>query len=77
MRIITRKVAYFGRKAEITEIRTAGPASEREIRTRWIDDADERNGGHEAGTVTSRTIKGDFNRGTGVILVAEHVVIKP
>lgn len=70
----TRKVTYFGRRAEVTEIREAGPTGVREIRVRWIDDADERNGGHPAGTVTSRTIKGDFNKGTGVVLIDTHVI---
>lgn len=67
----TRVVTYLGRRAERTVIQTAGPASEREIRMRWIDDQVD---GHPAGTVTSRTVKGDFTRGTGVVLIEEHVV---
>lgn len=70
----TRKVTYLGRRAEVTEIRTGGPTSEREVQTRWIDDAHERNGGYPAGTVTSRTITGNFTKGTGVVLVETHVI---
>lgn len=69
-----RKSTYMGRRAEVTEIREAGPHGVREIRVRWIDDAHEKNGGHKAGTVVSRTVTGNFMRGTGVVLVEDHIV---
>lgn len=73
-KVIVRNLAYFDRRVQQKEIREAGASGVREIRTCWIDDADERNGGYPAGTVVSRTIKGNFFRGTGEVLVAEHVV---
>lgn len=69
-----RKVTYLGRRAELWEERLAGPSGERTIFVRWIDDADERNGGYPAGTVTARRVTGDFMRGTGKTLVDTHVV---
>jgi len=41
----TQKVTYFGRRCEVKTIFAAGTHGEREIRNRWIDSADERNGG--------------------------------
>ncbi len=70
----TRNVSYLGRRAQITEIRKAGATGEREIRTLWIDDASEENGGYKAGTVTSRTITGNFARNTGRVLVEDHII---
>lgn len=69
-----QKVTYFGRRAEVKTILVAGAHGEREIRIRWIDAADERNGGHPAGTVTSRTVTGNMLKGTFKTLVEAHTV---
>lgn len=60
--ITTRSYTYLGRRAEVTTIGSQA-LGRREIITRWIDDADERNGGWAAGTITTRTVKGDGWRG--------------
>lgn len=68
------QVTYLGRRAQVWEYRTAGPASERTVFVRWIDDAHERSGGYPAGTVTAKVVKGNFKKGTGEVLVPTYVV---
>lgn len=63
-----RALTYLGRRCQMWEIRKAGPAGERYVFTRWIDDADPRNGGWAAGTITVRRIKGNGLRNTLVEL---------
>jgi len=70
----TQKVTYFGRRCEVKTIFAAGTHGEREIRNRWIDSADERNGGFAAGTLTSTTVTGNPLKGTFRILVERHVI---
>lgn len=74
MKIKTYTGTWLGRRAECKELRQSGAAGVREIRTRWIDDAHENNGGYPAGTITSTTISGDFTRGTGKVINPVHVV---
>jgi hypothetical protein len=51
---------YFGRRAEVTTTHfDSKELGLRLVKTRWIDDADDRNGGHPAGTVVVRLIRGD------------------
>lgn len=69
-----RNATYFGRRAQVKEIRQAGAHGVREIRMHWIDDADPKNGGYPAGTITSKTIKGNALTGTLVTLVPVHVI---
>lgn len=71
---IKRKMKYLGVQVEYKEIRTGGPTSEREIRIKWLEDAVGQTPVWPAGTVTSRTIKGNFAKGTLVVLVETHEV---
>lgn len=71
---IARKATYLGRRCEVKEIRQAGMYGEREIRIRWIDDADPKNGGWAAGTIVSKTITGNILKGTLRVLVKDHAV---
>jgi hypothetical protein len=70
----TSKAAYFGRRCEVKEIFAAGAHGEREIRRRWIDDADGCNGGYPAGTITSTTVTGNPLKGTFQTLIEHHIV---
>lgn len=70
----TRQATYFGRRAEVKEIRHAGAHGQREVRMRWIDDADPKNGGYKAGTITSKTVTGNMLKGTFATLVPIHVI---
>jgi len=70
----TQSVTYLGVPAKVKEIRQGGRAGLREVRILWLGDSGPRNGNHPAGTVVSRTIKGNFTKGTGVVVVPEHVV---
>lgn len=67
-----RKSTYLGQRAEVKEIPLGGGV--REIRIRWIDAAVGQPIEYPAGTVTSRTIKGNFLKGTGVVLNETHIV---
>jgi hypothetical protein len=69
-----RNVTYFGRKAQVWEAREAGASGVRYTFTRWIDACCEKNGSLPAGTVTRRRVKGDFSRGTLVVLEEKRVV---
>lgn len=73
-REIVRQTTFLGARAEYKEIREAGASGRREIRIRWIDKAVGQPVEWEPGTITSRTITGNFQRGTGQILVPEHIV---
>lgn len=55
-----RTCTYFGRTARVRELRaTRKRDGLRVVVLEWIDDADARNGGHPAGTITVRLIEGD------------------
>lgn len=69
-----RQTTYCGRRAEVKEIRTGGPTSEREIRIRWTEGATEANGGYPAGTITSHTIVGDVRKPSFRALIEKHVI---
>lgn len=71
---ITRKTIYLGARAEVKEIRQGGPTGEREIRIRWIDPAVGQVIEWPAGTVTSRTVKGDGRKNSFVVIVPEHAI---
>lgn len=59
----TKNVTYMGRAAKVWDLlATANKLGERVSLVRWIEDADERNGGHKAGTVVARHCKGDGQR---------------
>jgi hypothetical protein len=73
----TKTARYFGRRAEVTTNTETGVRGQREIITHWLDDADPRNGGYKAGTWTSKTVSGDFAKGTGVVHVETHVIAYP
>ena len=60
MKITAPKTAeWFGARCTTWTVQTGGPNSERVGVYRWIDQADERNGSHPAGTVVLRHMKGD------------------
>lgn len=62
----TKDLTYLGARARvITEHHDSSPIGLRTITTEWIDDATEHNGGHAAGTVTRRVIKGDGRYASG------------
>lgn len=65
---------YLGARAETKIIMEAGDYGVREIRIRWIDKAVGQPIEWEAGTITSRTVKGNGMRGTLKVLVETHVV---
>lgn len=68
----TRQVTYLGQRAEVKEIPLGGGV--REVRIHWIDAAIGQPIEYPAGTVTSRTIKGNALKGTLVVLNETHVV---
>lgn len=43
----------------------SGPYGLRTVTVEWLTDADPSNGGHPAGTIVTRLIRGHFGRGTG------------
>lgn len=55
----TRTVTYLGARAEVTEVRTAGPNSRRVVITRWLDEAKGQPTEWAAGTVVLRHVEGD------------------
>lgn len=61
-----QNVTYFDRNAKVVEIGRKGTPTrgvgERVAILLWVDDADERNGGHPAGTIVADHIKGDGRR---------------
>ena len=60
VKAVTRRLTYLGARAVVlTEHHDKSHIGVRTITTEWLDDADPRNGGHKAGTVTRRVIKGD------------------
>lgn len=63
---------WLGRRAEVWEAREAGAAGVRYQFQRWVDDADPKNGGHAAGTVTRRKIKGTRTRTRDTLVVLEE-----
>ncbi len=71
-KVTIRKVTYLGQRAELKEIPLGGGV--KEVRMHWIDAAIGQPIEWPAGTVTSRTIKGNFLKGTGVVLNETHVV---
>jgi hypothetical protein len=66
------KVTYLNARAEVKEIPLGGGV--RETRIRWIDAAIGQPVEWPAGTVTSRTTKGNALKGTLVVLNPTHVV---
>lgn len=67
-----RKVTYLGQRAEVKVINLGGGV--KEVRTRWIDPAIGQRVEWPAGSVVSKSVRGDFTKGTGVVLVNEHLV---
>lgn len=70
----SQRLTYLGRRAERWEAREAGADGLRTVFVRWVDAADAKNGGHEAGTVLARTIRGNDLKGTLVVVTEQHVV---
>lgn len=64
-----RTVNYFNARARVADVRVRG--QQFVAITEWLDDADERNGGHPAGTVVARHLSGDGRRLDTVILAEE------
>lgn len=71
-----KRVEYFGRRVIVTETLLEGtdPLGLREVTYLWLDDADERNGGHPAGTRTRKVIKGDGRKKNFQVIEPETVV---
>lgn len=69
-----RQLTFMGQRAEYKEIREAGPDGVREIRIRWIDSAKYQPIEWPAGTIVSKTVKGNLRRGTFEVLIEEHQV---
>lgn len=70
-----RSLSYLGRRAVVTvEHHDKKRDGLRTITVEHIDDADPRNGGWAAGTVTRRTVKGDGRKVDFEIIVPEAVV---
>ena len=66
---------YLGARAEVQETHhDKSRIGLRTIVTRWIDDADPRNGGYRAGTTTRRVVKGDGRLDSFVIVEPETIV---
>lgn len=71
----TNQVTYFGSRATVTvEHHDSSPFGDRTVTTSWIDDADPRNGGHVAGTVTRKRIKGDGRNAPVDVIEPETVI---
>lgn len=69
-----KKMTFLGARAEVKEIRQAGADGVREFRYRWLDRAIGQTTEWEAGTVISRTIKGNSHRGTFEVLTDWHQI---
>jgi hypothetical protein len=70
-----RDTTYLGRAARVTTIHhDKSKMGLRTVRTTWLDDADERNGGHPAGTTVEHTIKGDGRTANFEVIVPGHVI---
>lgn len=70
-----RDLTYLGRRARVTvEHRDKKRAGLRTITTEWIDDADPRNGGWAAGSVTRKTVEGDGRTSDFRVVIEEALV---
>lgn len=70
-----RDLTYLGRRARVTvEHHDKKRAGLRTITVEHIDDADPRNGGWAAGSVTRRTVKGDGQTVDFEIVIPEALV---
>lgn len=66
---------WLGRRARcLTEYEHATEDLPRWVTMTWIDDADPRNGGHPAGTITRSRVTGNWRKKTLEVLVPEQVV---
>lgn len=71
-----RIVTYFDRMAVvITEHHDSRRDGDRTVITSWVDDADERNGGHKAGTITRTRVKGNAFRAPESFVVIEDETV--
>lgn len=69
-----RVLTYLGRRAEVTVTHHDRKRDGiRTIVTRYIDDADPRNGRWLAGDTTTRTVEGDGRTAAFRVLEAEHL----
>lgn len=70
-----KSLTYLGARAIVTtEHHDKSRLGLRTITTEWIDDATIENGGHPAGTVTRKAVKGDGRRADFEVIVPEGVV---
>lgn len=70
-----RTLTYLGARAVVlVEHHDTKSSGLRTITTEWIDDADPRNGGWPAGSVTRRTVKGDGRRDDFEVIIPEALV---
>lgn len=70
-----RVLTYLGRRVRVTvEHHDKKRTGLRTITCEHIDDADPRNGGWSAGTVTRRTVKGDGQTSDFEVVVPEAIV---
>lgn len=67
---------WLGRRATTVAVVLQGKASDgvRWIYTKYLDDADPRNGGYRAGTYSAKKIEGDGRKSNYRILVEQHEV---
>lgn len=66
---------YLGARAEVQETHhDKSRLGLRTIITKWLDDATIENGGHKAGTVVRRIIKGDGRLASCVVIEADTVI---
>ncbi len=71
----TNTVTYFGRRAAVTVTKLDRRRDgRREVITRWLDDADERNGGYAAGTVVRKVVVGDGRTNDFAVLEGPSVL---
>lgn len=71
----TRKATYNGIPATVNEIRGGDrPRGSREVRITWHADCVRDGLAIKAGQTTSKTIKGDFFKGTGETIIAQHII---
>ena len=71
----SRVLTYLGSRARVlVEHHDKKRTGLRTITVEYIDDADPRNGGWSAGTVTRRTVKGDGQTADFEVIVPEAVV---
>ncbi|AIZ01777.1 hypothetical protein ArV1_090 [Arthrobacter phage vB_ArtM-ArV1] len=74
---VVREITYYGARCiNTTTHHDKSATGLRTVRMEWLDNADPKNGGWEAGTVTEKLIKGDAWRNPAkfVELVPEHVI---